>query len=260
MVTHESLQGPRPSPEQRELDRLWAHIRDLREKVVEGERRLVLYLQELAAFEHDYLLRCGRRYAELDGIEADIAELRAAREPEDEAKARAARAARTKARQTIRDSREREIAGPSATVIHTPETKATYRKAARLFHPDLARDDAEREVRHDYMVQLNAAYERGDVDRIEHLVTEWQAGLGPSEQQTTGEQLVDALRITDQLEQRLEAIVQERANAAAGDLGRLYEDVEMARAEGRDLIAELIERLDRQIETARATLEGMRDA
>ena len=145
MVTHDSLQGPGSSPEQQELDRLWARIRDLREQVVEGERRLVLYLQDLAAFEHDYLLRCGRRYAELDGIEAEIAELLAARDPQDEAKARAARTARAKARQTIRDSREREVVGPSKTVEHTPETKAVYRKAARLFHPDLARDDAERD-------------------------------------------------------------------------------------------------------------------
>lgn len=260
MVLHDLPQGPRPSPEQRELDRHWTHIRDLREQVVEAERQLVDHLQILAAFEHDYLLRCGRRYAELDAIEADIQELEARRDPENEAKARAAREARAKARQTVRDSRAREVCGPSATVVVTPELKATYRQAARLFHPDLGRDDAERSERHDYMVQLNAAYEQGDLERMEHIVVQWRAGTGPEEGRTLGEQLVDAIRIGAQLEERLEQIARERDAADQGDIGRLYRDVQAGLAEGRDPITELIQRLDTRIEDARQRLEALRDA
>jgi hypothetical protein len=251
---------PCPSPEQRELDGLWVRIRDLREQVVEGERRLLLYLQTLEAFEHDYLLRCGRRYAELDGIRAEIAELHAARDPGSDAKGRAARTARARARRTIRESREREVAGPARSVVHTPETKAVYRKAARLFHPDLARDDPSREICHDYMVQLNAAYKNGDVERIERLVVEWQAGLGPAPAQSVGEQLVDALRLADRLGRRLEALAAERAQAESSDLGRLQADVAAALEQDHDLVAGLIERLDCEIEEARSALEALRHA
>lgn len=259
MVSRDLSAEPRPSPEQRELDRLWARIRDLREQVIEAERELVLYLQTLAAFEHDHLLRCGRRYAELDGIEAEIAELLAARDPADEAKAEVARTARARARQTIVDSREREKQGPATVVVHTPETKAAYRKAARLFHPDLAREDATREVCHDYMVQLNAAYEEGNVERMEQLVVEFRAGEGPSPRQGPGEQLVDALRIIDQLETRAEQIAKERAQAHESAVGRLHADVLAALEEGRDRIGELIERLDREIAERRGALEELRD-
>ncbi|MHC5011005.1 MAG: hypothetical protein ACYTG6_08660 [Planctomycetota bacterium] len=260
MVNRRLPSQPRPSPEQRELDRYWDRIWELREEVVEAERALVTDLQALDAFAHDVQLRCGRRYAELDAILADIAEIEAARDPGNAQKAEAARLARKKARQTIEDCRAREKEGPSKPRPDpTDEVKAAYRQAARRFHPDLAQDEAERRIRHDYMVQLNAAYRRADVDGIERLVTMWDASLGPAEEESASEQLVHAIRIADRLRARLAEIDAEREKADESSFARLFRDV-LATDGECDPISELVEALDRKIEQARATLDSLRDA
>ena len=73
--------GLRPKPEEEELARKKQELQDLESKLIELELQLAGLRGELGAFERLYLKRVGTLYAELDEIEAQIAELLAQRAP-----------------------------------------------------------------------------------------------------------------------------------------------------------------------------------
>jgi hypothetical protein len=104
------------------------------------------------------------------------------------------------------------------------------------------------------MAELNDAYKRGDEERIQEILREWHAcpesvaGDGP------GAELIRVIRKIAQVEKRLKAIAAEMANLRLGQLFKLKQQVEEADANGRYLLKELAERLDREIAEARKEL------
>ena len=73
------------SPEERELDLKREELAALEADLVELELQLSTLDADLAAFRGEYLRVVGRRYAELDDLNARIAEAQAIRRPEDNA-------------------------------------------------------------------------------------------------------------------------------------------------------------------------------
>jgi hypothetical protein len=61
------------------------------------------------------------------------------------------------------------------------DLKRLYRRLARLLHPDLAQDDAERARLSVLMARANAAYESDDAAALEHLAERLGAGEPPGE-------------------------------------------------------------------------------
>jgi TPR repeat protein len=53
-----------------------------------------------------------------------------------------------------------------------PGLKALFRKIAKRVHPDLARSDADRSKREHLMKEANAAYEKGNLDRLTSILEE----------------------------------------------------------------------------------------
>jgi hypothetical protein len=70
-------------PEEQELARLDAERADLEEQVVSAELALETIRTETAVFQHRYYRAVGHLYAKLDDINAELARMRAARDPED---------------------------------------------------------------------------------------------------------------------------------------------------------------------------------
>ncbi len=62
------------SPEEEELHRKRGELENLRSELAESELELATLRSELIAFERRYLEVVGSRYAELDALEAQIAE------------------------------------------------------------------------------------------------------------------------------------------------------------------------------------------
>src|SRR5215467_2065283 len=92
--------GLRPTPEEQELALKRREVQDLEGRLIERELQLAGLKGELSAFERLYLKQVGTLYAELDEIEAQIAELLARRNP-DNAKAQStAREARARAEES----------------------------------------------------------------------------------------------------------------------------------------------------------------
>ena len=71
----------RPRPEEEELRLKSLELEDLEKDLIDKELELTGLRAELAAFERLYLKAVGVLYAELDEIEARIAELNARRNP-----------------------------------------------------------------------------------------------------------------------------------------------------------------------------------
>src|SRR5437867_12981402 len=98
--------GFRPKPEEEELKLKKQELQGLESKLIELELQLVGLRGELSAFERLYLKRVGTLYAELDEIEAQIAELLGQREPGNPKAQETAREARGRAEESRKGTTE----------------------------------------------------------------------------------------------------------------------------------------------------------
>lgn len=259
-MTSRTPSAPGQTPEQEELQTKWREFGELRAQLPQLELEVQTLDDSLRGFEHNYLLRCGSRYITIDVLHAEIAECLAALQPEDAELQARARRARARADRTTAECQTRERTGPMDRVEATPELKALYRRVARTVHPDLASSDAERDFRHDFMVELNAAYRRGDDTRMLQLMVEWERQADAVPLEGVPEQLVRVTRTIAAMRTRIAALELVRRALSTSDAALLRRDIDAARVEGRDLIEELIGRLDAEIELLREELEELHRA
>ena len=243
------------SPEEEELERKQNELEQLQSELADSELDLATIRSELIAFERRYLDVVGRRYAELDELEARIAEAAASRRPADPSTRQQAESARERARESA------EAAGdigqkPSAPAFEpTEELKSLYRQAAKELHPDLTTDDEERRRRERAMAELNRAYEECDAERIRQIVNEWHSSPDHIQGDDTAAQLVRVIREIAQVRKRLDAIRAEIKELARTDLSRLMKQVREAATRGQDLFAQMAQQLDDRIEQTKMRLD-----
>src|SRR5258708_240756 len=92
--------GLPPRPEDAELNLKKQELQNLENRLIDMELKLTGLRAELAACERLYLKRVGVHYAELDDIEAQLAEFLARSSPEDPEAQEAAREARARAEES----------------------------------------------------------------------------------------------------------------------------------------------------------------
>jgi hypothetical protein len=243
------------SPEEEELRRKQAELEDLQSELV--ELALATLRSELIAFERRYLEVVGSRYAELDALEAQIAEAVARSRPADPSARQKAESARARAQESAEALGDagREPSAPG--FAPSEELKALYRQAAKELHPDLTTDEEERERRRKAMAELNRAYEESDEERVRQILAEWRSSPDNIRGDDTAAQLVRAIREIAQVHKRLEAIKAEIEELSQGELSCLMKQVQEAATAGRDLLAEIAEQVDARIEQARAQLKSL---
>ncbi len=133
-----------------------------------------------------------------------------------------------------------------------------FREVARTIHPDLARDAYTRDRRHSLMVEANRAYATGDLEQLHRILATWEnspeavRGDGP---EATRERL---LRRITQAEAELAACDEQMNALRETPLGRLKVMVDEASAKGKDLVADMVRRLKRDVVAARNRLDAMR--
>ena len=251
-----------PGPGAEELVRRKAQLQVLSRRLLERERGLAAYRNELAAFETRYRRALGTRYAHLDELAERLDETEAATEadplgpdpdPDDPAE-RYPGQGLPGGQNWAWGEREPEKE-PEHRAPVSDEAKRLFRQLARLIHPDLAGDAAERERRTNLMVAANDAYEQGDVATLERLLADWHA----SPEAVTGSgalaDLERTLRKIIQVEASMARIEEELAELEASAMGWLRRRVEKAAREGWDLLAHMVRELDRQIDEAQLELE-----
>jgi len=244
-------------PEEVELARLAAEQASLEEEVATAELAFETTKNETTRFQQRYYAAVGNLYAQLDHLDAQLAEIRARADPRNDTLAARAQSAWQQAR---RSSEEAGLVKeePKAVPQIDPGIKGVYRKAVKLIHPDLALSEHERQRRTKLMTLVNLAYECGNLREIERLVTEF----GQDPEAVVGEdiasRIVKAIRRIAQLRRRLADLQAGLAEFQQTEAFQLRRSVEASEASGEDPLGDLAMHLAQEIARRKADLRAVR--
>lgn len=244
-----------------EVTRLDAEIEALSAELADFarlyERVLGAAYQDLSAAEA--LVR--RLQALEDGLVALAARLRGGGAPSPGARRgraprRSAPSPRTAPRPAAAEPDGPEIAPETPDAppeIEAPEIalKRLYRRLARLLHPDLAPDDAERARLGDLMARVNAAYRASDLTALE-LIAERVGAGAPLGDLSPDERLAHLERRTATLARIAASLTRERDRLLRSDTARLREEARRRAGEGGDGLAETADEVRQEAEAAYA--------
>lgn len=236
-----------PAAEAAELEELARELERLEAELAEREAFLAARRGELRAFDARYRSVVGLRFAELDKLEADIAEALADLSPHNEALRERARELRAKADESAAALGEELPDDPAgAGFAPSDELRKLYRRVALAMHPDLCSNENEIQIRHELMVEANRAYSSGDQQWLEALLsgTAEPRGAGVS-----GEIVWAKMRVA-LARQRLDVIERDLQAIERSELFRLWRAVEAASSEEHDALRDLASSLDRSIRRA----------
>lgn len=122
--------------------------------------------------------------------------------------------------------------------------KRLYRQLARRFHPDFALDGDDRAYRTGIMMEINAAYALGDLNRLQELALE----PDPRPRLRTDQDLAEALlKELNRCQRRMEELELEMMRLENHPSAELMRRVREADREGRDLLDELASELRERI-------------
>ena len=248
----------RDTPEERELSQKLEELSNLQTLLAQRELDLTTLQAELHAFERRYFRVVGVRYAELDEVEAEIADLLSRSSPQNQEMRMRASDARGRANESAHESKiVQEAAGHAEKFKPSDDLKKLYRDVAKSIHPDLATDDEDRARRQRFMAEVNQAYEEGNEIRLREILHEWESSPDAIKGDGVAVELIRVIRKIAQVQERLRTIEATIDELESSDLYRLKGEVESAEAEERDLLAEMASHLDRQIADARKRLAGL---
>ncbi|XIE79237.1 hypothetical protein AB6O49_16730 [Streptomyces sp. SBR177] len=249
--------------------RLDQAVRVAEQALIEFEIAVETFRVEVENFSRLHHQKLGPMYARLDELDARIAEARAARsgDPEDLRRAQEARAAvmpMPGVEELFHDWVDSDGLSPEAAAMLTDrpvqppkrvrpsdEVRKLYRDLARQAHPDLARDEEERQRREEFITRVNAAYARGDKALLRELSAEWAAGPAPEARLSASEELYARLEWLAQRKEMLSLVARELEESAIGAMLRLAPD------DPDRLLEEIAEQLLAQVSEREAELAAL---
>ena len=233
-------------PEDADLESLRQRTIELETALKERDAEITRTRSDLAAFGIRYGQDVGLLHEQLDELERAIAE--------------AELGEMSKRLDEERDgtttSADRRQPEPSARYT-SDAVRRLFRDVAKTIHPDLARDEVTRDRRHALMVEANRAYALGDEERLRRVLDAWERSpeaVQDGDPQASRSRLV---RRIAQLEEQMDACAGELAELHDSPLWKLKVMVDEAAARGKDLVADMVRRLQRDIRAARNRLDAM---
>lgn len=240
------VQEPVPGAEEsdaRPEARLARAVQAAEQALIEFEIAVETFRVEVENFSRLHHQKLGPMYARLDELDALLAEAKAARtgDPEDLRTAREARAAvmpMPGVDELFHGWMDSEGLYPEAVAMLTEqpvqppkrvrpsdEARKLYRELARKAHPDLARDETDRQRREEFIARVNGAYGRGDVPLLQELAGEWAADpVRPPALLSESEELYARLEWLSRRKELLTVLAQELEQSAIGSMLRMAPD------------------------------------
>jgi hypothetical protein len=198
----------------------------------------------------------GTLHQQLDELELDIAELELGELSKRVAEGGGPESATSS--DASSESSEAAEKSEAAARFTSDAVRKLFRNVALTIHPDLADDDHTRDRRHALMVQANRAYELRDAEQLRKILEAWERspesvlGSDPAAMRLRME------RRLAQIDEDLELYDRGVAELQASSLYELKKMVDDASAKGRDLMADMVRRLKRDIMAATNRLDAMR--
>ena len=240
-------------PEDAELSRKQIELGELQSRIADVELQLLTLRLELVEFEKLYYAKVGALYAELDELEAQIAEQQARSQPLDRSAAEAASKARARAEESRRavDS----ILSLPAPIERSRTLKDLYRAAAKQLHPDLAQDEMDRTIRQRLMTEANLAYEKGDEKRLCEIVDEYIGSPDLVAGNDVGAELVRTIRKISLANSKIKKVEAELREMNTSELAKLRTTVNEGNGKGEDVLENLVQSLRNRIQEKRRHLD-----
>lgn len=252
------MQSPTKShrPEDAELSRKRDELADLQARLAELELQLLTLRLELREFEELYYAKVGPLYAELDEVEALIAERLARVQPLDSEAAESASDARKRADASRRTAAEASLT-PQVPITRSQSLKDLYRAAAKRLHPDLSRDESDRATRERLMTEANLAYAQGDEARLRAILEEYDSSPDTVVGSDVGAELIRTIRHISLTQTSVRKVEAEIGRLRASEIHQLRITVEEGRQGSRDVLGELVESLRHKIRARRQHLQSL---
>jgi hypothetical protein len=240
--------------------RLRAELEVLTQELAELELELATAQGEIAAFARRYGELVGSRMSELDRLQADIAALRAAAEPDNTDARKQAEKARKQAEQSRQEHERCSGVGREETATTfrpTRDVKKLYRQVAQKIHPDRAASEDDRTWRTQLMAEANRAYRAGDEESLREILDLWREGAGrtPPARETATAAPSGLMAQVAGVRRRVGEIAEELSRLYGSRLYELFVAANVARRQGRDLLQEMADKLDAEIQAARSRLQ-----
>ena len=229
------------------LDGLGARVAQLETLHVERAAEVDLVKAGLEAFRLRYRQEVGQLHEQLDALELAIAE-----------------AELGELAKKLEGAEERGTATPPATRpeplprFTSDAIRMLFRDVAKTIHPDLADDEGTRDRRHALMIEANRAYARGDEEQLRWILQAWQRSPESVRGSDPEAMRLRFVRRIVQIEERLAMLERELADLKDSPLWELKVMVDQAAIRGKDIVADMVQRLKRDIMAATNRLDAMR--
>jgi len=249
-------------PREIELEQKRYELAALRARHVAARAALQRLRDEIAQFERDYDRTLGRRMAELERIEAEIARLGG---PRAETDARFESGASGQGSGGFEQSRagaarDSGAAGAreGAWKSEVQDIKSLYREVAKAIHPDLACAGPAKLVRHELMSKANRAY--ADLDRrtLQEILRKWRVSHGLAEDGAGRDELARLVGEISRERQALGAVDEMVAELRGSYACRFKLRADAGLAHGSDLFADLLAVADLNIARALRRLAALK--
>lgn len=247
------------APEEIELNKKLTVVDRLADRLADSEGVMADIRSELERFEAQYTMEVGRLYADLDEIEALIAEEEVKLVPDDQEIRKKAEELRRRAEESAARANDENLESVSFRLRPNAEAKKAYHDLARVIHPDLALDANEKERRHGLMAKLNEAYSAGDQSLLNKLADDFRDSPDSITGDSAGDNLVRVIRQISQINKRLKELREEKAAAEASELFTLHEKFQTEMLEGRPMLKQMAERTKTHIKKSERRLENLRN-
>ena len=228
-------------------------IESLRSKLAALEAALTQRAVEIARIKADletfrirYRMEVGSLHEELDDLQRAIAEAEL-----DEISRRRGAAA------TGETASARAPRPESPPRFTSDAVRKLFRDVAKVIHPDLARDELARDRRHSLMIEANRAYALGDEERLRWVLDAWQRSAEAVQGSDPGAMRERLVRRIAHIEGQLNVYEADLAQWKGSPLWQLKALVDESSARGKDLMAEMVRRLKRDIMAARNRLDAI---
>ena len=229
------------------MESLGARLAELQAHLGDRAAEFARVQADLEAFRLRYRREVGQLHEELDALEQEIAELELgelSRLVEDGG--------------GNQDGGSTSAPSQDAARLTSDAVRRLFRDVAKTIHPDLARDEQGRDRRHTLMIEANRAYALGDAERLRAILEAWERSPEAVQGSDPDATRLRLVRRIAAVEEQIELHARELAAIRDTPLWQLKTMVDDAETRGKDLVADMVRRLRRDIIAARNRRDAMR--